>query len=192
MLASGIAGGLVGGLTLGRHNEKTSKIYSAGGSRIVVPFDAQGYLTFDPMKHGPPPEDGQSERCNLFSPLSSSNILRSVAFAPYGQTITYTTFYLDKNASSIFVRSKGDSSSGSVQVMGVDDYPVLQAGEIPQDKVRIDVVKRTGANATASLVCQMSDGTGRQGVGVYVSVLCVCRRWVSPGSAASNNLIFSN
>jgi hypothetical protein len=122
------------------------------------------------MKNGPPPEDGQSERCNLFSPLSSSNILRSVAFAPYGQTITYTTFYLDKNASSVFVRSKGDSSSGSVQVMGVDDYPVLQAGEIPQDKVRIDVVKRTGANATESLVCQMTDQTGRQGVGVYVSL----------------------
>lgn len=53
--------------------------------------------------------------------------------------------------------------------MGVDDYPVLQAGEIPQDKVRIDVVKRTGANATESLVCQMTDQTGRQGVGVYVS-----------------------
>ena len=123
------------------------------------------------MKNGPPPEDGASERCNLFSPLPSSNILRSVAFAPYGQTITYTTFYLDKNASSLFIRSKGDSSSGSVQVMGTDDYPVLQAGQIPQDKVRIDVVKRTGANATESLVCRMSDQTGRQGVGVYVSSL---------------------
>jgi hypothetical protein len=168
MLIGATVGGLLGGLSIAKGNKPTPRTYSANGSRVVVPFDANGYLAFDPIVDGPPPEDGTPDMCNNFTTLSSSNILRSVAFAPRGQNITYSTFYLDKNASSIFIHSKGDSSSGSIQVIGMDDYTLLKAGQIPEDQVRVDVIMRSGANASESLVCRMKDGTGRQGVGLYV------------------------
>jgi len=171
LLIGATVGGLLGGLSIARGNKPITKTYSANGSRVVVPFDANGYLAFDPIADGPPPEDGTPDMCNNFTTLSSSNILRSVAFAPRGQNITYSTFYLDKNASSIFIHSKGDSSSGSIQVIGMDDYTLLEAGQVPEDQVRVDVIMRSGANASESLVCRMKDDTGRQGVGLYV-----CRR----------------
>ena len=168
MLIGATVGGLLGGLSIARRNKPIPKTYSANGSRVVVPFDANGYLAFDPITDGPPSEDGTPDMCNNFTALSSSNILRSVAFAPRGQNITYSTFYLDKNASSIFIHSKGDSSSGSIQVIGMDDYTLLKAGEVPDDQVRVDIIMRSGANASESLVCRMKDDTGRQGVGLYV------------------------
>jgi hypothetical protein len=169
LVVCGTVGGLIGGLSVGRQNEERIPKYAAAGNRIVVPWDSNGYLTFDPMKDGPPTEDGSPQTCNTFEPLANDNILRSVAFAPYGQNITYATFYLDKNATSLFIHAKGDSTSGSVQIVGIEDYDMLQAGQTPKDQVRVDVVRRMGNNATDSLVCQMGDTTGRQGVGLYVS-----------------------
>lgn len=154
-----------------RHDRRLDPFDSPYGARVVVPWNSKGYLRFDPLKNGPPVEDGVPVSCDNFSTLDAYNVLRSVAFAPYGQDVSYATYYLDKNASSHFIHAMGDSTSGSIQVMGIDDYPLLDIGDIPQDQIRVDVVKRTGHNSTTSLVCQMADSRGRQGVGIYTQSL---------------------
>lgn len=128
-------------------------------------------LTFRCLcQNGAPTEDGTASDCNSFKELSDFDILRSVSFSPSGLNQSVATYTLDQNASSVFIHTKGDASTGMVQIVGSDDNTLMNASHVKPGTIRVDVIMRSAYNQTKALVCKMQKDNGGQGVGVYVSV----------------------
>ncbi|KAJ9118730.1 hypothetical protein QFC22_003951 [Naganishia vaughanmartiniae] len=119
------------------------------------------------MKDGAPVEDGVSSHCNAFVELSETDVLRGVSFSPSGLNQSIASYSLNQNASSIFIHTMGDASTGMIQIVGSDDKRLMDAGAVLPGKIRVDVIMRTAYNETKALVCKMDRADGGQGVGVY-------------------------
>jgi hypothetical protein len=105
--------------------------------------------------------------------MADFDILRSVSFSPSGLNQTVATYHLDQNATSVFIHAKGDAATGMVQIVGSDDDTLMNAGNVKNGTIRVDVIMRTAYNETKALVCKMQKEDGGQGVGVYVSLTYV-------------------
>ncbi|KAJ9110838.1 hypothetical protein QFC19_001347 [Naganishia cerealis] len=119
--------------------------------------------------NGAPAEDGVASHCNAFVDLPENDILRGVSFSPSGLNQSIASYILNQNASSIFIHTQGDASTGMIQIVGSDDKRLMDAGAVLPGKIRVDVIMRTAYNETKALVCKMSKEDGGQGVGVYTS-----------------------
>ncbi|KAJ9101238.1 hypothetical protein QFC21_003457 [Naganishia friedmannii] len=168
LLVGSLVGGIFGGLDIA-NNSKPPKIRMPGpdGSRVIVPWESSASLAFDPMKDGAPAEDGVSSHCNAFVELPGNDILRGVSFSPSGLNQSIVSYSLNQNATSIFIHTQGDASTGMIQIVGSDDKRLMDAGAVLPGKIRVDVIMRTTYNGTKALVCKMDKADGGQGVGVY-------------------------
>ena len=92
-----------------------------------------------------------------------------MSFSPNGLNQSIATFTLNQNASSVFIHTEGDASTGMVQIVGSDDRTLIDAGYVQPGTIRVDVVMRSAYNQTKALVCKMQKPDGGEGVGVYVS-----------------------
>lgn len=190
LLVGGVVGGIFGGLDIAQNDKSPQLRMPPGpdGSRVVVPWESSAALVFDPLKvrrlgtcrfeistkplflkDGAPPGDGNATECNTFYDLSVYDVLRSVSFAPNGLNQSIATFTLNQNASSVFIHTEGDASTGMVQIVGSDDRTLIDAGYVQPGTIRVDVVMRSAYNQTKALVCKMKKPDGGEGVGVYVS-----------------------
>lgn len=171
LFTGGIIGGVFGGLSIGREYRKVNKPAQSGpnGSLVVLPWQVSGGLTFDPIKDGPPAGDGKPTFCNAWSPLGHNDPMRSITFSPAGLNQSVATYFLPQNATSVFIHAEGDSSTGTIAMIGKEDLRLLDEADVPEGKIRVDVIMRYSSNATAALVCGMCKDDGSQGVGLYVS-----------------------
>ncbi|GHJ89297.1 hypothetical protein NliqN6_5699 [Naganishia liquefaciens] len=171
LLVGGVVGGIFGGLDIAQNDKSPRMRMPPGpdGSRVVVPWESSAALVFDPLKDGAPPSDGNATDCNAFHDLSVYDVLRSVSFSPNGLNQSIATFTLNQNASSVFIHTEGDASTGMVQIVGSDDRTLIDAGYVQPGTIRVDVVMRSAYNQTKALVCKMQKPDGGEGVGVYTS-----------------------